>query len=174
MTAVSKGVQNFNKLTRSMLKDASNEGKNITKAQVTEALGKLTADGKVSKADRDAAQALLEKAPLTAGAKEALANFVEHGNASGGSTRPNNPLNARLRHSGGSESGGRARGGSESGGSRRGGGGEGPNIHPPAPGVRPNRGGGEYTPSRPSYGGGESRGGGWGGGGGGWSRGGGE
>jgi hypothetical protein len=170
MTAVSKGVQNFNKLTKSLLKEATNEGKNITKAQVTEALGKLTADGKVSKADKEAAAALLENAPLTAGAKEALANFVAQGNSNAGGTRPNNALNIRL--SGGGESVGR-RGGGESGGAR--GGSESGGVSRPT--IRPNRGGGEVSPSRPSRGGGEVSGGGggsWGGGGGGWSRGGGE
>lgn len=163
MTKVSKGVQNFQKMGRSLLKEAAKDGKNITKAQVTKALGELTADGKVGKADKAAAEALLEQAPLTAGAKEALENFIASGSTP--HSPANNALNARLRYGGseargGGESG-RSRGGSESGGTtrRRRGGSESSSVS-----TRPSRGGGEVSHSRPSRGGSESGGGGYSGG----------
>ncbi|MBI4818594.1 MAG: hypothetical protein HY791_20165 [Deltaproteobacteria bacterium] len=105
MTRVSKGVQQFNQFSKQLLADAAHDGKNIGKAKLTEALSKLTADGKISKADRKSAQAMLESAPLTAAAREALENFVDKGVAPSGRTNPSNVLNSRLSHStGGGES----------------------------------------------------------------------
>jgi hypothetical protein len=110
MTTTSKSVQSFTRSTNRLASEATREGVNVSKAQVTKALSTLTADGKVSRADVAAAKAFLEKAPLTAGAKSALKEFI----GSGGAVR------------GGGEGGGSVRGGGESGGGRGGvrGGGE--------------------------------------------------
>jgi len=109
MTSVKGGTQAFLKTTHKLSVQAQRDGANITKAAVTQALGTLTADGKVSKADVKAAKTFLENAPLTAGAKDALKNFVGDGPRT--TNGANSPLNLRLRGGGESTV---ARGGGES------------------------------------------------------------
>ena len=82
---MSNSVNTFNRAAGKLIRTAQDEGKNITKAQVFTALATLKADGKISKADKEAAKALLERAPLTAGAKEELKEFIHTRATTGGS-----------------------------------------------------------------------------------------
>lgn len=161
--STAKSTQSFLRSTHRLALKAQREGTNIKKAEVTKALETLTKDGRVSKADVKAARGLLDEAPLTAGAKDALKNFVQQGARK--VDHSNSPLNLRLR--GGESSGSTVRGGESSGRTVRGGGeGSSGSVHSRRGGGEATRapthvrGGGEAAPSVSRRGGGESRGGG--------------